>query len=278
MDMDQEGRIHGLRGARVIPMRCIGMVNPAMVTHALDAGAAGVFLVGCKIGDCYYRLGNKWLKERLAGSRAPVLKDKRLNRIRTYWVSPHERKEFIDAIRKFKEDLTGKLRGEEVYTPEEEKFRKSMIPLAVLFLLLPTLLIWYFSDSPVYSPIKGDESLLLFTMNHRGERVTPCVEPTIEELKARNFTECERERVPVIVELEIDGVKALSKTYPPRGIKRDGPSYAYEKIRVAPGLHRISIRIRDSREERFDYHFDRSIEFEAGRVVIIDFENKRFTL
>jgi quinol-cytochrome oxidoreductase complex cytochrome b subunit/coenzyme F420-reducing hydrogenase delta subunit len=276
-EVDEKGNMQGLQGVKILPLRCIGMVNPAIISHALDAGAAGVFLGGCKIGDCYYRLGNKWLKGRLEGKRAPVLKDKRLDRIRTYWVSPSEREEFLDAVRGFKEELKGKAH-EESYVPREEKIRKKMLPLAALILLLPTLLIWYFSDSPSYSSINEDDALLLFTMSHKGERLEPCVEPTIEELKARNFTACKRERVPVIVEIDIDGAKVLSKSYDPKGIRKDGPSYAYEKIRVPPGSHRISIRVRDSRDERFDYGFDKVIEFNAGRIVIIDFEDKRFAL
>ncbi len=275
--VDEKGNMRGLHGVKVLPLRCIGMVNPAMISQALDGGAAGVFLTGCKIGDCYYRLGNKWLKERLAGNRGPMLKDKRLDIIRTYWVSPFERTEFLDSVRGFKEELKIKGHGAAL-TPKREKIRKSTVPLAVLILLLPTLLIWYFSDSPAYSVIDEEDALLLFTMSHNGERLEPCIEPTIEELKARNFIACKRERVPVIVELDIDGVKVLSKTYNPRGIRRDGPSYAYEKIRVTHGSHRISIKVRDSREERFDYNFNQRIEFKEGRVVTIDFEDKRFAL
>lgn len=261
-----------LAGIKSFPLRCLSMVNPGMVTHALNEGAAGVVLVGCKLGDCHYRLGNRWLMERLAGKRGPVLKDGRRDKIRTYWTTPNEKEDVLNSIRGFEEELKGKTEE----APASRGGGKKMLPLAALVLLVPILLIWYFSDSPAYSLIKEDEAMLLFTMSHRGERLEACIEPTIEDIKAGRLSECKRERVPVIVGLDIDGASVMSKTYAAKGIRRDGPSYAYEKLRVQPGSHRITIRIQDSQEDRFDHSFDQTLEFEPGRVVIIDFEEKRF--
>jgi coenzyme F420-reducing hydrogenase delta subunit/quinol-cytochrome oxidoreductase complex cytochrome b subunit len=273
--VDGRGRMLGIDSVIVLPLRCIGMVNPFIISHALDTGTAGLFIVGCKMDDCHYRLGNKWLKDRIEGSRAPVLKDKRLDRIRTYWISPHESGEFLDKIRGFKEEL--RIHEVSRALPVEE-IRKSMLPAVALLLLLPALLIGYFSESPAYSLVEEDEAILLFTMHHRGERIEPCIEPTVEELKAGNYTPCKRKRVPVIVELDIDGLNVLSKAYDPQGIRKDGPSFAYEKIKIPSGTHSITIRIRDSRAERFNYNFDQTLEFKAGRIVVIDFEDKRFII
>ena len=284
---DENMGVPGVSGTKVLFLPCIGMVNPLLVSHALDRGAKGVFICGCKIGDCHFRLGNKWLKGRMEGTRAPILKDARRRRIRLAWLSVAEEQEFITELKKFKGELKGYATAEEGQEPsireveeekEKEKVRITSLPLAILILLAPVLLIGYFSDSPSYSVMSKDESMLLFTMSHKGERLVPCVEPTIEELKARNFTECQRERVPVVVEMEMDGAEIISKAYAPRGIRKDGPSYAYEKIRVKPGTHRVVVRIRDTREERFDYVLDKEITFVDGRIIIIDFENGRFTL
>ena len=58
------------------------MLPPSFVDFALSRNLAdGVFLAGCAEGDCFFRLGEQWTRERLAGSRDPYLR-KRVNRSR----------------------------------------------------------------------------------------------------------------------------------------------------------------------------------------------------
>ena len=73
----------GWRGADVgvVVLPCTGMVHPAFLDYALKKGAAGVVVTGCRAGDCYYRLGNWLIEERLVGSREPHL-SKRVERER----------------------------------------------------------------------------------------------------------------------------------------------------------------------------------------------------
>ena len=65
----------------VISFFCVGMIPPTMIEYALKKGADGVFVTGCRTGDCYFRHGNKWLDERLTGDRQPILR-KRADRAR----------------------------------------------------------------------------------------------------------------------------------------------------------------------------------------------------
>jgi len=60
---------------------CVGMIPPTMIEYALKQGADGVFVTGCRTGDCYYRHGNRWFDERLDNSRLPGLR-KRADRRR----------------------------------------------------------------------------------------------------------------------------------------------------------------------------------------------------
>jgi ferredoxin len=60
----------------VVPVTCVAMVNPAVMTRALEAGAAEVQVVGCPPNDCPNREGNLWLAERLSRTRSPKLKPK----------------------------------------------------------------------------------------------------------------------------------------------------------------------------------------------------------
>jgi len=56
-----------------ITLPCIGMLSPAFIEYALRQGAAGLLISGCRQGDCYYRLGDRWLRERLSRQRVPFL-------------------------------------------------------------------------------------------------------------------------------------------------------------------------------------------------------------
>lgn len=43
---------------RVIKLPCTGRVNPLLLLKAIEDGADGVYVVGCKEGDCHYLDGN----------------------------------------------------------------------------------------------------------------------------------------------------------------------------------------------------------------------------
>jgi len=57
-----------------LQLPCLGMLPPAFIEHAFRRGVAGVLLSGCRQGGCYYRLGNRWLDQRLHGLRRPFLR------------------------------------------------------------------------------------------------------------------------------------------------------------------------------------------------------------
>ncbi|MCW8855610.1 MAG: hydrogenase iron-sulfur subunit [Gammaproteobacteria bacterium] len=65
----------------VVSFFCVGMIPPTMIEYALKKGANGVFVTGCRTGDCYFRHGNKWFDERYAANRQPILR-KRADRAR----------------------------------------------------------------------------------------------------------------------------------------------------------------------------------------------------
>jgi len=57
-----------------IPVICAGMLHPDLLTHAIQAGADEVQVVGCPADDCTNREGNLWLEERLQRKRNPKLR------------------------------------------------------------------------------------------------------------------------------------------------------------------------------------------------------------
>ena len=90
----------------VIQLTCSGMIQPLMIEEGFKQGADGVFVMGCQIGDCHFREGNKWCQERLLGLRPPNIKktvDK--NKVRGYWLAKCDYNTFIEKVNKFEEDL-----------------------------------------------------------------------------------------------------------------------------------------------------------------------------
>ena len=57
-----------------IKLICSGMLPPSLVEYALSNGADGVMIAGCRHTDCYYRFGNRWMEQRMASTRHPVLR------------------------------------------------------------------------------------------------------------------------------------------------------------------------------------------------------------
>ena len=58
----------------VVKVYCIGMLPSTLMEYALKKGADGIFITGCRTGDCYYRYGNVWLDKRFEGDRKPRLR------------------------------------------------------------------------------------------------------------------------------------------------------------------------------------------------------------
>jgi hypothetical protein len=136
--------------------------------------------------------------------------------------------------------------------------------------------IGYFSTSPVYHPVGTGEAQVKIALVHGGGRLG-CRERTPEELgklapNMRKALDCPRERVPVVLELDLDGHALYRVTLRPAGLSKDGPSRLYERFAVTAGPHTLAVRMRDSgRSEGFDYESSFDVNLAAGRSVSIDF-------
>ena len=58
----------------VMELECAAMLPPSFIEYALRLGAGGVVIAGCREGDCEFRLGDRWLQQRLLGLREPRLR------------------------------------------------------------------------------------------------------------------------------------------------------------------------------------------------------------
>jgi coenzyme F420-reducing hydrogenase delta subunit len=100
--VDETGKLKGVDGAYVVKYPCSGMIQPLQIEAALKGGADGVVVTGCQLGDCYYREGNRMIRERLLGERPPTMKkatDRR--RVLGLWLSRVQPERFIKDVRDF---------------------------------------------------------------------------------------------------------------------------------------------------------------------------------
>jgi F420-non-reducing hydrogenase iron-sulfur subunit len=94
--------------ANVLPIRvmCSGRVSPEMVLRAFRAGADGVLVLGCHIGECHYGTGNHRTIKRM-----PVLRNLlgyvgiHPDRLRLDWVSAAEAPKYSQVTQEFVETV-----------------------------------------------------------------------------------------------------------------------------------------------------------------------------
>jgi hypothetical protein len=138
-----------------------------------------------------------------------------------------------------------------------------------------------FSRWPVYHPIGADQALIKVSLTHAGKPVADCRAQTQAELaklppNMRAPMRCPRERSPVTVEVDINGVAALRRSAPPSGLSHDGASALYQRIVVGAGEQRIAVRINDdARRPDFTYQREQTVRLAPAQVLVIDFDAER---
>ena len=140
----------------------------------------------------------------------------------------------------------------------------------------------YFSNSPTYTHLDPEMALIKLSFSHASQHKEECRRLSPEEIAAlapnmRHPVECPRQRLPVLVEMIMDGNTLLRKAYTPTGLAHDGAASAYEKIPVTPGLHKLTVRLRDSdREDGFDFEDGININLVPRQQFVIDFRDNSF--
>lgn len=137
------------------------------------------------------------------------------------------------------------------------------------------------SIAPSWSPLSEGHGVIKLSFAHAGQRKVECRTLRQEEIAAlppnmRRPQDCPRERLPVTVQLDLDGHAAYARTLRPSGFWKDGASHAYERFPVRAGHHRLTLRLRDSdRPEGFDHERTFDVEVAAGQIIVIDFVLQR---
>ncbi len=149
---------------------------------------------------------------------------------------------------------------------------------AALLWILFAAFLGVFSRFPTHRPLPIGTALVRISFQHAAERVEDCVQFSPSELarlapNMRRAQHCPRQRVPLGVELSIDGETRYRADLPPTGLAADGPARLYATVQVAAGEHLVSAKLRDSRRTTgFDYVGETHVTLAAGEALLIDFD------
>ncbi len=134
-----------------------------------------------------------------------------------------------------------------------------------------------FSRWPVYHPLADDVAQVKVSFIHHGTRLAECRNYTAEELarlapNMRRATQCERERSPVHIEVDVDGRNVVQQAVAPAGLSRDGASTFYRRLDLPAGQHRIAVRLSDGSNARArSYQREETVDLKPAQVLVIDF-------
>lgn len=135
----------------------------------------------------------------------------------------------------------------------------------------------FFSVSPTYTQLAPDLGVIKLSFSHAGQPKTECRRRTQEQMdelapNMRRPMDCPRERVPLLLELELDGEQIYQAALPPSGVAGDGASTVYQNFPVPAGRYSLVARLRDSRRgQGFDWTMERTVNISPRENVVIDF-------
>lgn len=157
---------------------------------------------------------------------------------------------------------------------------KVVLGQVLLYLLFATV-IGVFSRWPSYVALAPNHAIIKLSFSHHGKPVSECRQASAAELASlppnmRAPIRCPRERSPVKVELDVDGVSAYRHIAMPSGLSKDGASAVYHRLTVPAGTHRIAVRLNDdARKDGFVHVREAAITLEPAQILVIDFDSEK---
>ncbi len=147
-----------------------------------------------------------------------------------------------------------------------------------LFYAVVMLGIGYFSQRPIYQHIPPDRAQILLSFSHGGRRLQACRRLSYKEIMKlppgqRHPNTCKRRRLPIHVQLVLDGKVIFDRVLKPGGLSGDSPAHAYEKFIVPVGRHKLLARLEDrGRTDSFGYESELEVELRPRQNLPIDFK------
>jgi hypothetical protein len=138
-----------------------------------------------------------------------------------------------------------------------------------------------FSNSPPYRHLAPDEATIKLSVRHAGQRLGECRTLGAEELARlpptmRAPVDCPRERSPLTLELDVNGLTVLQQTIAPRGLHGDGLASSYRRLTVPAGTIEVGVRMKDHpQQQEFPYVSKRRVVLAPAQVLVIDFDAQK---
>ncbi len=147
-----------------------------------------------------------------------------------------------------------------------------------LFFAIVAIFVGYFSSNPRFSLMPEGTAQIKLSFAHGAARKIDCRKLSSKEIaklpaNERRPNTCERERIPLHIQLIVDGKMLYDELLQPTGIAKDGPARTYKKFIVSTGSHQIIARLRDTkRANGFDYETSRNVVLDPFQNLAIDFK------
>ena len=148
----------------------------------------------------------------------------------------------------------------------------------VLILACLMAFVGYFSSNPVYHQAPEGTAQIKLSFAHGAARKVDCRKLTSKEIaklpaKERRPNTCARERIPIHVQLTLNGELLYEDHLQATGLSSDGPARTYKKFAVPVGSHTITARLTDSkRDSGFDYEATHEVTLKEFQNLAIDFK------
>jgi ferredoxin/coenzyme F420-reducing hydrogenase delta subunit len=277
----------------VVGLPCVGMLPPSFLDFVVARHHAdGVLLSGCAAHDCYERLGDQWIEQRIANERDPNLRGRvPRDRIAVAWQNPMQGGRLRESLAQFRAHLRELGPAGRLTASTRDAGARPAAWRARLRELAPPLRwsgqgvafaamavgVGFFATQPAYTYLASDHALLKLSFSHAGQPLKPCRRYTHEELtntpfSERRATSCERGRWSVYVELDLDGQPIYRGTHEPAGLWNDGPSAVYARFEVPAGPHRLAARLRDNgAASGFSFEAEHTVDLRPGENFVVDF-------
>jgi hypothetical protein len=84
-------------------------------------------------------------------------------------------------------------------------------------------------------------------------------------------------RVDTVLRVELDGRVLLERRYSPGGLRRDGPTFAYEELAVRPGRYRLGVTLADGPADSAAgaaprrWQLDEEVTIAPGQTLLVEF-------